>query len=308
MIKELKRLETIALCGLTIGLSCLLPACTESGPVMVAGTITIAADVYEFEGKNFYCAAFPEGDTTAAPEEALARNVMELASGFLEFLLLDTETRTSPVSFPGGESLEVRGFIDVDSDDLRTGGDYATVTANIVVDGDKRLTLNYPDAFEMVPYTPLTTVVAAAAGYQFSLFMRSDRTLWAAGDNMFGQLGDGSTTRCPTPVQVATDVSTVVAGNSHTLFIKSDGTLWGMGGNSQGQLGDGTTTDRHSPVQVRTDVTAVAAGSYHSFFITSDGTLWGMGSNTSYKLGDGTFTDRHSPVYNEPGNSDRPRT
>ena len=35
------------------------------------------------------------------------------------------------------------------------------------------------------------TVSAIAAGAGFSLFLKSDGNLWAMGDNLFGELGDG---------------------------------------------------------------------------------------------------------------------
>ena len=40
----------------------------------------------------------------------------------------------------------------------------------------------------------LTGVVAVAAGYYHSLAVKTDGTVWAWGDNDYGQLGDGTTT------------------------------------------------------------------------------------------------------------------
>ena len=82
------------------------------------------------------------------------------------------------------------------------------------------------------------------------MFMKSDNTLWAMGDNGFGQLGDGTSKDRDTPVQVASDVLAVSAGGAHTMFMKSDNTLWAMGDNEYGHLGDGTVQDRDTPVQV----------------------------------------------------------
>ena len=45
-------------------------------------------------------------------------------------------------------------------------------------------------------------VISIAAGGGHSLALRGDGTLWAWGGNLYGQLGDGSTTASGAPVQV----------------------------------------------------------------------------------------------------------
>ncbi len=82
--------------------------------------------------------------------------------------------------------------------------------------------------------------------------LKSDGTVWAWGDNEFGQLGDGTTIVSIIPVQIPglNGVIALAAGRNHTVALKSDGTVWAWGFNAYGQLGDGTTTDRHTPVQV----------------------------------------------------------
>jgi alpha-tubulin suppressor-like RCC1 family protein len=77
--------------------------------------------------------------------------------------------------------------------------------------------------------------------------------MWCWGDNGFGQLGDGTTTNRPVPVQVSghtPDWATVSDGLGHTCAEKTEGTVWCWGWNIDGQLGDGTTTDSPVPVQV----------------------------------------------------------
>ncbi|HWA26814.1 MAG TPA: immunoglobulin domain-containing protein [Lacunisphaera sp.] len=135
-----------------------------------------------------------------------------------------------------------------------------------------------------------------AGGIYHSLMTKADGTLWAAGYNGNGQLGDGTTSSHYIPVQIATGVAQVAAGDNHSLFIKTDGTLWAMGNNGKGQLGDGTTVVRLTPFQVATGVAAAAAGSNHSLFLKTDGTLWAMGDNLYGQLGDGTGTARSTPV------------
>ncbi|MBP9604764.1 MAG: chromosome condensation regulator RCC1, partial [Chromatiaceae bacterium] len=73
------------------------------------------------------------------------------------------------------------------------------------------------------------------------MFIASDGSLWAWGDNQFGQLGDGTNTYRSTPTPVLTGVAVLAAGGYHTLALKTDGSLWAWGDNGSGQLGDGTT-------------------------------------------------------------------
>lgn len=143
------------------------------------------------------------------------------------------------------------------------------------------------------------TVTHVSAGYDHTLFIESDGSLWAMGDNGNGQLGDGTTTDHHTPeLIVASNVMAVSGGESHSLFIKSDGNLWAMGGNSNGQLGDGGTSDQHSPEQIvfNGGVNAVAAGGFHSLFLRTNYVMWGMGGDFGGQLGNGTSCDVHAPV------------
>ena len=146
----------------------------------------------------------------------------------------------------------------------------------------------------------MATIPQVAGGYQHTLAIKVDGTLWAWGWNNTGQLGDGTTIDKHSPVQTgtATNWTHVAAGYRHSLGIKADGTLSAWGYNYYGQLGDGTTTNRNSPVKigVATDWAQVIAEQYFTLAIRTDGTLWAWGWNSYGKLGDGTTTDKHSPI------------
>ena len=74
------------------------------------------------------------------------------------------------------------------------------------------------------------TVTKVAAGGYYSLFLKSDGSLWAMGDNSYGELGDGTYNNTNLPEQiVASNVTAIAAGGYHSLFLKSDGSLWAMG-------------------------------------------------------------------------------
>ncbi|AFC28180.1 ChiA12 [Paenibacillus mucilaginosus 3016] len=137
----------------------------------------------------------------------------------------------------------------------------------------------------------------AAGGESHTLALNANGTVWAWGG---GQLGNGSTTGSPAPVQVQDlhSVEAIAAGGSHNLAIKSDGTVWAWGFNGYGQLGDGSTTGRNTPVQVEglRSIVGAAAHYDHSLALKSDGTVWAWGRNEYGQLGDGSKTDRHTPV------------
>jgi alpha-tubulin suppressor-like RCC1 family protein len=105
----------------------------------------------------------------------------------------------------------------------------------------------------------LSEVTAISAGDQFSLALKADGTVWAWGQNEFGQLGDNTKTDRSIPAQVLdpagenflTDIIEISAGDAHCLALKSDGSVWAWGNNIHHRLGDGTGTDRKTPVQVR---------------------------------------------------------
>jgi alpha-tubulin suppressor-like RCC1 family protein len=116
----------------------------------------------------------------------------------------------------------------------------------------------------------LSNITAIAAGYNHNLALSSDGTLWAWGQNYYGQLGDNTTADSPVPVEVTgpdgagyiTNITAIAAGNTHSVAVRDDGTLWAWGWNYYGELGDGTNTDRPAPVQALwlENVTSVTAG------------------------------------------------
>jgi alpha-tubulin suppressor-like RCC1 family protein len=100
-------------------------------------------------------------------------------------------------------------------------------------------THNFTNRPEMIVPSNVTTI---AAGYEHSLFRKSDGSLWAIGWNNRGQLGDGSIyiiSKLPEQI-VAGGIRAISGGAYHTLFSNSDGSLWVMGDDNYDQLGDGS--------------------------------------------------------------------
>jgi alpha-tubulin suppressor-like RCC1 family protein len=124
---------------------------------------------------------------------------------------------------------------------------------------------------------------------------------WAWGNNVLGQLGDGTQIGSNVPIAVnpMSGIVDIAGGYYHTVALKNDGTVWAWGNNVDGQLGDNTNNLSLIPVQVYGlgGVTAIATGRYHyAMALKSDGTVWTWGLNTYGQLGNGTYTASNFPV------------
>ncbi|MDB6078259.1 MAG: repeat domain protein [Akkermansiaceae bacterium] len=95
---------------------------------------------------------------------------------------------------------------------------------------------------------PISDVQAVAVGTDFSLFLKTDGTVWASGSNRDGQFGDGTTTDRIMPVQIMSGVKAIAAGANHSLFLKEDGTALATGNNQYGQLGRSPILPTPTPV------------------------------------------------------------
>jgi uncharacterized membrane protein len=138
----------------------------------------------------------------------------------------------------------------------------------------------------------------------FAGIKEADGTLWTWGYNASGQLGNNSTVRTKSPVQLGSNSWKMVSGGYLGFAaIRSDDTLWTWGENSFGQLGDNSTLNRSSPVQVAGSWKYVASGYYTTIGIKSDDTLWTWGYNASGQLGDNSTVSRSSPVQVSGGGS-----
>lgn len=154
------------------------------------------------------------------------------------------------------------------------------------------------------PTTAVVNVSGAtqvSAGYRHACAAQSDGQVKCWGHNLYGALGDGTTTQRLTAVTVLVngtsnpldDVVKVTAGQWHTCARQGDGDVWCWGFNSLGRLGDGTQTNRNKAVQVINlpdDAVDVAAGLEHTCAALITGDIYCWGANGSGKLGNGTST------------------
>ena len=166
-----------------------------------------------------------------------------------------------------------------------------------------------------------------SAGYDHTLAIKYDGTLWAWGNNDFGQLGLGNTSTIarPTLVDENTDWVEISAGKQFSLGIRGvvnnqsidNGKLYSWGINYEGQLGHQiSTASLNTPTQVGDDDDwiKVSAGEKHSLGIrkivynnnsfngsTNHGHPYSWGSNEFGQLGNGNnvvaYADSPSVMY-----------
>ncbi|MGO3702050.1 MAG: RCC1 domain-containing protein [Candidatus Saccharimonadales bacterium] len=158
-------------------------------------------------------------------------------------------------------------------------------------------------------------IVQVAAGDSHSLALDTDGVVYAWGNNMYGRLGDGTTSSRNTPVAVKTagtpmegkHIVQISAGRIHSTALASDGTVYSWGYGGAGILGDGLSTSSSTPVAVKTaatpmegkhivQISAGSNGNGHTLALASDGTVYSWGYGIGGALGDGGSSSRSEPV------------
>ena len=129
--------------------------------------------------------------------------------------------------------------------------------------------------------------------------------LWIWGENISGEMGDGTDVNRSSPVQTITLGSTwksVKGGRSITVALKDDGSLWTWGDGADGALGNLSTNDVSSPVHIAQGKTWKSIGGCSktnestACAIDSNNKLFTWGENNEGQLGHNDVIDKSSPT------------
>ncbi len=169
--------------------------------------------------------------------------------------------------------------------------------------------IDITDRFDLNPGESLQSVVA---GWSHGYALSSMGRLFAWGNNLYGQIGNGTTSNQTTPVDITMmfaleqdeTILKVVSGYYHGIVLTSFGRVMTWGINYQNELGDGTAIPSKVPVDITEHVSIgptdkiidIATHAYHSFATTSSGEIHGWGKNINGQLAIDTMNNQSFPV------------
>lgn len=135
----------------------------------------------------------------------------------------------------------------------------------------------------------LWNIVKIDVGYDHTLALRDDGTVWAWGDGEENKLCDGqgyygtATVSAPVQVNGLPFIADIAAADHSSMALSRDGNVYVWGSNGDGQYGNGIDlqTPEHSPQKVPglDNVVSMAAGLGHCLAVKKDGSLWAWGKN-----------------------------
>ncbi|KTD06363.1 Regulator of chromosome condensation, rcc (substrate of the Dot/Icm secretion system) [Legionella gratiana] len=137
-----------------------------------------------------------------------------------------------------------------------------------------------------------------------STFILNKGTIFACGNNQYGQLGlgDKKDRRKLTEIVTLRDkaITSMANGEDFSLFLSKSGKVYACGENLYGQLGIGDIEKRVQPIEVKflknETITCIAAGGYFSLFLSKTGKVYACGDNECGQLGFGEEEDELEPT------------
>jgi alpha-tubulin suppressor-like RCC1 family protein len=138
------------------------------------------------------------------------------------------------------------------------------------------------------------------AGRDYTCAATNGYRAFCWGDNLFGKLGNGSTSpsRSPKAVAGGLNFERVTTGAFHACGETTSNRAYCWGSNGNGDLGDGTRIDRLTPVAVTGGLffSQLSAGGFHTCGRTPGAVAYCWGDDFYGQLGDGADVDQLRPV------------
>ncbi len=202
------------------------------------------------------------------------------------------------------QPLLVEGIVGVKAYD--TGTDHACA-----IDKDDKLWcwgdgLNYAlgtganttDSNKPIAVTAVKAAKDVCAGDGYTCVVEPDGTMACWGDNLYGQLGNGTTTDSATAVEVKdlADVVAIDCDNNAVCAVTAAGLLYCWGDNGDKEIDADQSTYVTTPHLMAANLVQVFGSGYDTNCWNVGGSLYCKGDNFSGQLGDGTTTDSPEPV------------
>ena len=163
-------------------------------------------------------------------------------------------------------------------------------------------------------FTDGEKVTVIAGGIYNSIALTSSGRVFTWGGNQYGEIGDGTTVRKTSPVDITSGfgltegetIATISCGSISLCCyaLTSSGRAYAWGNNGNYEIGDGTKTCKTSPVDITSEfalssgetIKTLSGNGGSSFVLTSNGRVYAWGRNDLGQVGDGTTTSKTSPV------------
>ncbi|CAF0899632.1 unnamed protein product [Brachionus calyciflorus] len=139
-----------------------------------------------------------------------------------------------------------------------------------------------------------------ACGYNHTLFLLEDGTVYSCGNNDYEQLGHEGPRKRPEQILALETqiIKTIGAGHSFSLALNNKGQLfcWGaVGGTAENDLFFSKPT--HVKTIGDSPIIQIACGYYHFLMLTEDGKVYVCGLNDYGQLGLGNKSPTSTPIY-----------
>lgn len=158
----------------------------------------------------------------------------------------------------------------------------------------------------------LSAMATVTGGGTHTCSLSSGGSVYCWGDNLFGDLGNNSTTQSTKAVQVTgqggigtlSGITSLASGFHHNCAVGSAGAVYCWGWDGHGQLGNNSTISAAVPTKVvgvggtgyLSGFTKVVAGYAHSCAIDGGGEVYCWGNNQYGQLGNNSTSQSNTPV------------
>jgi alpha-tubulin suppressor-like RCC1 family protein len=164
---------------------------------------------------------------------------------------------------------------------------------------------NTPDKVVDSNGNPIGQVTSVAAFDGGGYALAQDGTVWAWGNNAYGQLGDGTntSTNFAQKIPILNSVNTLIAGTDTGYAVRDDGSIWMFGRDITKASGNATVPIRITTISNANDNTALnfAANKNNLYFIIGS-VIYGIGKNDGVTFGAGqpSYITTYASIQNQP--------